>query len=159
MNFPLECTLPKKVVLPAQQSNLCLKQVHQSTATCGSLSLGQLQASTGSFVCLFWEKKKWGACLNGAFVIWAGEHKKHRQNTWTLCASNTSALHLIQCQHMPPLSAIVASFLSVRNIFFFFHKGYCFQSRHSSERRLLVLSHCKISLAHKSQKHLWQFGN
>lgn len=63
-------------------------------------------------------KKKWVACLNGAFVIWAGEHKKQRENTWTLCASNTSALHLIQCQHMPPLCAIVPGFLSVRNIFF-----------------------------------------
>lgn len=64
----LVCTQLKKVLLLALQSNLCLKQVHESTATCGALGLGQLQFSTGSFVCLFWGKKR-RACLNGAFVI------------------------------------------------------------------------------------------
>lgn len=76
MNLPLECALPKKVVVPAQQSHLCLKQVHQSTATCGSLSLGQLQSGTGSFVCLFWEEEKkmgslsqWGFC----YLSWGAQ--------------------------------------------------------------------------------------
>lgn len=36
-----------------------------------------------------------------------------------LCGSNTSALHLIQQQQMPPLSSVVARFLSPSTRLFF----------------------------------------
>lgn len=55
-----------------------------------------------------------------------------------LCGSNTSALHLIQQQQMPPLSPVVARFLSPSTRLFFlcvcFCKGYCFPSRHLGQQ-------------------------
>lgn len=58
-----------------------------------------------------------------------------------LCGSNTSALHLIQQQQMPPLSPVVARFLSPSTDSSFcvcvcvcFCKGYCFLSRHLGQR-------------------------
>lgn len=97
-------------------------------------------------LCAFSERrKKKRDCLNGAFVVWVGRQQKHKKqwltNTWPLCASNTSALHLIQCQQMPPLSTRVARFLSVRWISSCFHKDYCFLSRHLGEWIWHMLNH------------------
>lgn len=52
-----------------------LKQVHKKRSGSGFLSTGQLQPSTGSFVCLFRGKKE---ALNGAFVVWVGDSESTR---------------------------------------------------------------------------------
>lgn len=85
-----------------------------------------------------WRPSQWGFCC----LSWRQQkHKKHwLTNTWPLCASNTSELHLIQCQQMPPLSSSVAPFLSVRKIFSCFYKGYCFLSRHLGEQILACIA-------------------
>lgn len=68
--------------------------------------------SQWGFCCLSWKQQK---------------HKKHwLTNTWPLWASNTSALHLIQCQQMPPLSSIVAVSSQSTRLFHVFIKATVF---------------------------------
>lgn len=100
---------------------LSIKQVRKTRTAFVSLGTGELQPSTGSFVCFFQGGKKGGTVSMGLLLFELKTAKA--QETLTeripgLCTSNTSVLHLIQCQQMSPVSSIVARFLSVYEIFF-----------------------------------------
>lgn len=129
----------QRVSTPLHCKNiLSIKQVRKTRTAFVSLGTGELQPSTGSFVCLFQGGKKGGTVSMGLLLFELKTAKAPETLTDRipgLCTSNTSALHLIQCQQMPPLSSIVARFLSVYEIFVSscFYKGYSFLSRHLGE--------------------------
>lgn len=154
----LVCTQLKKVLLLALQSNLCLKQVHESTATCGALGLGQLQSSTGSFVCLFWGKKKeslsqWSFC----YLSWRAQETLTKY-LGPLClkylsiALDTMSTNASSVCYSSPFP------LHPSKIFSGFYKGYYFLSRHLGEQIWLVLLYWRVSSTDKSLKYLRQFG-